>query len=99
NLNPDHPYVGKMARYLTQARGKDGKYRTTQEAAFALMALTEVVRVREKAAPNFQGRALLAGKPVAEAEFRGRSLEVRRTVLPMPQLPAIGAKSAVALVR
>jgi uncharacterized protein YfaS (alpha-2-macroglobulin family) len=99
NLNPDHPYVGKMARYLTQARGKDGKYRTTQESAFALMALTEVVRVREKAAPNFQGRALLAGKPVAEAEFRGRSLEVRRTVLPMSKLPAIGAKSAFEFVR
>lgn len=99
DVNPDHPYVGKMARYLTQARGKDGKYRTTQESAFALMALTEVVRVREKAAPDFLGRAVLAGKPVAEAEFRGRSLEVRRTVLPMSKLPAIGAKSAFEFVR
>ena len=38
DVQPDHPYVGKMARYLLETRGPDGRYRTTQESAFALMA-------------------------------------------------------------
>ena len=99
DVTPDHPFVGKMARYLVQARGTDGRYRTTQESAFALMALTEVVRTREKDTPDFVGKALLGGKQVAESEFRGRSMEVRRTALPMTQLPALGKAAAFEFVR
>jgi uncharacterized protein YfaS (alpha-2-macroglobulin family) len=99
DVTPDHPYVGKMARYLVQARGTDGRYRTTQESAFALMALTEVVRTREKEAPDFVGKVLLGGTQVADSEFRGRSMEVRRTVVPMTQLPALGKAAAFEFVR
>ena len=90
DVTPDHPFVGKMARYLVETRGPDGRYKTTQESAFALMALTEVVRIREKDAPDFLGKVLLGGKQVAESEFRGRSMEVRRTAVPMMQLPQLG---------
>ncbi len=99
DVTPDHPYVGKMARYLVQARGPDGRYKTTQESAFALMALTEVVRTREKDAPDFVGKVLVGGKQVADAEFRGRSMEVRRTVLPMAQLPQLGKSAAFEFLR
>jgi uncharacterized protein YfaS (alpha-2-macroglobulin family) len=99
NVTPDHPSVGKMARYLVQARGTDGRYKTTQESAFALMALTEVVRTREKDVPDFLGKVLVGGKQVAESEFRGRSMEVRRTVLPMAQLPALGKSAAFEFLR
>ena len=98
-VTPDHPYVGKIARYLVQARQPDGRYRTTQESAFALMALTEVVRVREKDAPDFVGKVLLGGKQVADAEFRARSMDVRRTVIPMARLPALGTSSALEFLR
>jgi hypothetical protein len=99
NVTPDHPYVGKMARYLVQSRGTNGRYKTTQEAAFALMALTEVVRTREKDPPDFVGKVLIGGKQVAEAEFRGRSMEVRRTMLPMSQLPQLGKSAAFEFLR
>jgi len=99
DVTPDHPYVGKMARYLVESRGTNGRYKTTQEAAFALMALTEVVRTREKDAPDFLGKVLLGGKQVAESEFRGRSMEVRRTVLPMSQLPQLGKSAAFEFIR
>lgn len=99
DVTPDHPYVGKMARYLVQTRGPDGRYKTTQESAFALMALTEVVRTREKDAPDFAGRVRIAGKQVADVEFRGRSMDVRRTVLPMARLPELGKTSALEFLR
>ena len=99
DVAPDHPFVGKMARYLVQARGTDGRYKTTQESAFALMALTEVVRTREKDAPDFVGKVLLGGKEVADSKFRGRSMEVRRTVVPMAQLPALGKAAAFEFLR
>jgi hypothetical protein len=99
DVTPEHPYVGKMARYLVQARGPDGRYKTTQEAAFALMALTEVVRIREKDAPDFLGKVSVGGKQVAESEFHGRSLDVQRTVLPMSQLPQLGKASAFEFFR
>ncbi len=87
DVAPDHPSVAKMAHYLTGVRGSDGRYRTTQEAAFALMALTEVTRVKERETPDFIGRVTLDGKQLAAAPFHGRSLEVQRASVPLPQLP------------
>ncbi len=87
DVTPDHPYVAKLARYLTGVRGADGRYRTTQEAAFALMALTEVTRVKERDTPDFVGRVTLDGKDLVATAFRGRSLEVQRQSVPLAQLP------------
>jgi uncharacterized protein YfaS (alpha-2-macroglobulin family) len=70
-----------MATWLVGARGRDGRYRNTQEAAFALSAMVEVVRTKEKETPDFVGTVKLGEKTLAEVPFRGRSLErVQRTV-------------------
>ncbi|HEX4383704.1 MAG TPA: MG2 domain-containing protein [Myxococcales bacterium] len=74
-LQPDHPYVSKIARYLSNVR-KGGKYRNTQEAAYSLMGLAEVVRVREREAPDFVARVALGGKEIATADFKQRSLNI-----------------------
>ncbi len=95
DVTPDHPYVAKMARYLTGVRGADGRYRTTQEAAFALMALTEVTRVKERDTPDFVGRVTLDKQDLVAAPFRGRSLEVQRHSVPLPQLPRTGGPVAL----
>ncbi|HXX29586.1 MAG TPA: alpha-2-macroglobulin family protein [Myxococcaceae bacterium] len=87
DVSPDHPFVAKLAHYLASARGPGGRYRTTQEAAFALMALTEVARVKERTAPDFVARVSLAGKELSSAPFRGRSLEVRRVHVGLDRLP------------
>ena len=85
DLQPQHPYVGKIARYLTGVR-KGGQYRNTQEAAYALMGLTELVRVRERTAPDFTATAKLGAKEIAREEFHGRSLSVKTRKIPMAEL-------------
>ena len=84
NLQPDHPYVSKIARYLSNVR-KGGTYRNTQEAAYSLMGLAEVVRVREREAPNFVARVALGGKEIASAEFKQRSLAIVQKKVPLAE--------------
>ena len=84
DLKPSHPYVSKIARYLTDVR-RGGAYRNTQEAAYSLMGLAEVVRVKERQAPDFAARVVLGGKELASAEFRKRTLEVASRKLPLPE--------------
>ncbi len=85
DLQPQHPYVSKIARYLSNVR-KGGQYRSTQEAAYALMGLAEVVRLRERTAPDFVARVLLGEKELVSQPFKGRSLTILSKTLPMQQL-------------
>jgi uncharacterized protein YfaS (alpha-2-macroglobulin family) len=86
DMKPSHPFVSKIARYLASAR-KGGAYRNTQEAAYSLMGLAEVVRVKERQAPDFAAHVLLGGKEIAAEEFRKRSLDVRTKSIAMKDLP------------
>ena len=87
--DPGHPYVGKMARWIASARDKAGQYRNTQESAFSLMALAELLRTKEKDVPDFAADVALGGEPLARETFRGRSLEARRTARPLADLLAL----------
>jgi uncharacterized protein YfaS (alpha-2-macroglobulin family) len=87
DVSPDHPFVSKIAAYLGKVRRGDGRFRNTQEAAFALMALAEVARTKERVVPDFTARATLGGKAVAETRFAGRTTDVRRTSVAMKDLP------------
>ena len=82
---PDHPFVAKIARFLQTAQ-KGGRYRTTQEAAFALMAITELVRARERDAPDFDAKVTLGGTVLVSEDFRGRNLDVVTKLLPISAL-------------
>jgi len=88
-LKPNHPYVPKIARYLTDVR-KGGAYRNTQEAAYALMGLAELVRVKERTAPDFAARVSLGDQELASAEFRKRTLAVVSKKVPIAELPSSG---------
>src|SRR5205085_924969 len=88
-LKPGHPFVSKIARYLSDVR-KGGAYRNTQEAAYALMGLAEVVRVKERTAPDFAAHVFLGGKELASAQFRKRTLEVISRKVPISELPSSG---------
>lgn len=96
DVTPDHPYLGKLAAWLGKARRADGRYASTQEAAYALMALAEVTRTKEKEAPDFTGRVTLGGKDLAAVPFRGRSTEVKAVRLAMKELPQPAAGAAPA---
>ena len=85
DLQPAHPFVSKIARYLSGVR-RGGEYRNTQEAAYALMGLAEVVRAKERATPDFVARVKLGDKDVATQPFKGRSLAVTAQSVPMKDL-------------
>lgn len=87
DAQPQHPFVNKLAQYLKTAR-KNGRYRTTQEASFALMAVSELVRAKERDAPDFIARVGLGGTQLVEEDFRGRNLEVLVKAVPMAELLA-----------
>jgi uncharacterized protein YfaS (alpha-2-macroglobulin family) len=95
SIRPDHPYVTRMIAYLSRARGADGRFRNTQEAAYTLTALVDFVRVREAQPAAFTGRAVLGGKPLVAQEFKGRTLDVKRFRIPMEEL--LGGKAPEAL--
>jgi uncharacterized protein YfaS (alpha-2-macroglobulin family) len=91
SIRPDHPYVTRMVTYLARARRADGRFRNTQEAAYTLTALSELVRVREAQAPAFTARVSLGGKALASEQFVGRSLDVKKVRLGMADL--LGGRS------
>ena len=93
DVMPDHPYVPRIAAWLTAERGKDGRYRNTQEAAFALTSLARLVATKEREVPDFTGRASLGGKTLAEVPFHGRSLAVVKSSTPISELGPPGAPS------
>jgi len=91
-LAPDHPFVGGIARYLGRARGRDGRFRTTQEAAYALLALRDVIRTKEAELPDYTARLLLGDKELAAVPFVGNGLAMPRVELPTAELLGLGAR-------
>lgn len=90
DVAPDHPFVGKIARWLGTARGEDGRYDTTQEAAFALASLVETTRVKEAAVPDFTAQVRLGEDTLVSQKFAGRSMKIERAQVPMSRLGAGG---------
>ncbi len=70
--NPQHPLLEPLARGLLSARGTTG-YRTTQESAFALLALDAYRRVREPKAPSFVAHAWFGERSLVTLEAKKRS--------------------------
>lgn len=88
DIAPTHPFVGKLARHLGGVRRGSGEWRSTQEAAWSLMGLTEVLRTKEKDAPDFTAAVAMGGGELLEERFSGRSLAVASQVVPMKELLA-----------
>lgn len=93
-VKPDHPLGAELARGLLVQR-KDGTWRTTQETAYALIALDVYRKAQEKSAPDFSFKALLGDKLVAEGEFRGRSLAAQSTRVEMSKVAGSNGSSLV----
>jgi alpha-2-macroglobulin len=82
---PNHALITGLARGLLAARGKTG-FRNTQEAAFALLALDEYRRVREKSAPSYVANAWFGEKKLLEFRADGRSTRALGGELSMAEL-------------
>ena len=88
DITPEHPYVGKMAKYLTGVRQGDGDWRTTQEAAWSLMGLTQVLRTKEKDTPDFKASLVMGTAELMSQAFKGRSMKTEVKAVPMKELLA-----------
>ncbi|HVR18849.1 MAG TPA: alpha-2-macroglobulin family protein, partial [Polyangiaceae bacterium] len=83
--DPKHPLVTPLVRGLLAVR-RGGAYRTTQENAFALLALDSYRRAREDKLPSFVGTAALADRKLVELSAQGRSTRSANASLPMSEL-------------
>ncbi len=73
---PAHPYVPKLVRWLAEKRTPQGGFRNTQEAAYVLLALSELLRTTEHEAPEFEAIATLGGRELVRRLFHGHSLDL-----------------------
>ncbi|WP_437805258.1 Ig-like domain-containing protein [Sorangium sp. So ce1078] len=94
---PAHPLGPRLAAGLLADR-RGGTWRSTQETAWALIALDEYRRAQEKAAPDFDARVFLGQAELFSAPFHGPTTEQVKTSIPAARLAsAAGAPLAFAV--
>ncbi|HEY6559706.1 MAG TPA: MG2 domain-containing protein [Polyangiaceae bacterium] len=86
---PEHPLAAPLARGLLRDR-RNGTWRSTQESAYALLALDAYRRAQERAVPDYEARVWFSGKELFSAALRGRDSRGKAHVVPVAQLNAEG---------
>ena len=86
-VQPDHPLLPRLVRWLVQRRQND-RYATTQENAWALQGLLRFFAATEQQPPDLTFAALLGQRKVIEGAWHGRSLEQKSAFVPQAELPA-----------
>ncbi|MCA9527194.1 MAG: hypothetical protein KC549_12970, partial [Myxococcales bacterium] len=87
-VKPDHVYVSPVVRYLLDARKAGGGYRSTQDAAWALLSLADYARLVEPAAPDLQVKVDLAGRGLASHHFTSAGQPALVATVAAADLPA-----------
>lgn len=80
-----HPLLSELARGLMGSR-KNGKFRTTQEGAWALLALDDYRRVAEPEPPRFSAAISLGGERLGGAAFQASPPLTQRIEVPLAKL-------------
>lgn len=76
----------KIIKWLVNER-KIGRWRSTQENIYVFNAFNTYYRTYEKQTPNFAASIYLENKEIVKELFKGRQLEIRRTEIPLVDLP------------
>ncbi len=84
-LSPNHPLAAGLVRALLDAR-KGGQWGSTQESAFALLALDAYRRAQEQTEPDFLGLVFLKNKLLGQRRFVGRSSLTQEFSIAMKEL-------------
>lgn len=82
---PDSDLIPKLVTGLLAHR-KAGKWGSTQENSWVLLALDRYFRTYEKATPDFVARLWLGEQYAGEQAFKGRSTDRRELKVPMATL-------------
>lgn len=91
NDNPKHPLAERLARGLLEAR-RGGAWRSTQETAYALLALENYRKKQEAAVPNFEAVISFGKQELGRSQHHGRSFDTKAMFLPMSALPRQGSR-------
>jgi uncharacterized protein YfaS (alpha-2-macroglobulin family) len=83
----DEQLVKQMVRWLLKVR-VDGRWRNTQENAWAMEALVDYYRKYEAEVPDFTAVVMLGSEQLARDAFKGRSADAKLHDWSMPQLQA-----------
>ncbi len=86
---PEHELATRLVRGLLDARER-GRWRSTQETAFTLVALDDYRRLRETESPDFTAKALLGGQTLATLNAKGKGIFSESSSSPMSALVAGG---------
>ncbi|HEY5961748.1 MAG TPA: alpha-2-macroglobulin family protein, partial [Polyangiaceae bacterium] len=84
---PDHPLLVPLARGLLASR-RDGRWNTTQESAFALLALDTLRRQKHMSADGIVAEVTLGQKKLFDGSIGGKSAPSITQRVPMSQLQA-----------
>lgn len=84
-VQPDSELIPKVVQGLLAHRTK-GRWSSTQENAFVLLALDRYFRVYESEVPDFVARVWLGEGSLGDHEFRGRTTERAHFEVPMGYL-------------
>jgi uncharacterized protein YfaS (alpha-2-macroglobulin family) len=79
---PKHDLIPKLVTGLLAHR-KRGRWLSTHENAFVLVALERYFRTYEKVTPSFVAKVWLGGDFAGEQAFRGRSTTSQQIAIPM----------------
>ena len=81
-VDPDNDLIAKLVRGLLAHRVK-GRWASTQENAFVLLAMDRYFKVYEGTTPDFVSRVWLGEAFAGQHTFKGRTTETARTQVPM----------------
>lgn len=89
-LMTDQPQSDVIPKLVTGllAHRKKGRWGSTQENSWVLLALDRYFRTYEKATPDFVARLWLGDQYAGEQQFKGRQTERREVKVPMALLAA-----------
>lgn len=89
-VDPQHAMAGRIAKGLLAARNH-GAWRSTQENAWALLALDDYRKAQEAEPPAFDVAVFVGETHVFDADFQGRSVRSKSASFAMPKLFESGA--------
>jgi hypothetical protein len=95
---PKSDLVPKLVAGLLAHR-RAGRWQSTQENVFVLLALDRYFHAYESTTPDFVARAWLGERYAGEHAFRGRSTERQHVTIPMATLREGGARQELLLAK
>lgn len=96
NHEPKNPLVVKLVRGLLGQRTA-GRWSSTHESSWALLALGRYFEVLEKEVPNFKANAWIGEVFAGQHAYKGRTTERQSFTVPMQTLHELGEVSDLTL--